>query len=321
MEFYKKRDFGALISDSFAFFKENGKNYFKNYFLITGPLLILYVVLAIFGFREIFMQLFSSNINGEAYLFQEYFQQNITMLVLSGTGIAILGLIVMVLVYAFPVFYIKRLNTTGNKNIKSDEVLQDFKVNSGKLVKLVIGLLFIVTPIGFILFMFSYILMLLIIGFFLMILLIPSLVNAVNFLIFDYLTSDRRFFDSLSYAFRSQFSYQNNRDGSPFWKYWGSTIVTMIINYAVMFIFSMVPMIIFYSSLLTVPQDGKMERNPFEGTMGIILFVFYGLYMLASMIMMNLTLVNSGLQYYDSRTDLHRNIDIQEIETLGNNEA
>ena len=35
-EFYKRRDFGGLISDSFAFFKIYGKNYFKNYFLING---------------------------------------------------------------------------------------------------------------------------------------------------------------------------------------------------------------------------------------------------------------------------------------------
>ena len=78
---------------------------------------------------------------------------------------------------------------------------------------------------------------------------------------------------------------------------------------------------IFYSVLLTIPQNGKMEQNPLEGTMGVIIFIFYGLYILVTMFMMNLTLVNSGLQYYDSRTDLHRNVDLQEIETLGKNEA
>lgn len=38
MQFYKKRDFGALISDTFTFFKENGKNYFKNYILLNGQI-------------------------------------------------------------------------------------------------------------------------------------------------------------------------------------------------------------------------------------------------------------------------------------------
>ena len=33
MEFYKKRDFGTFISDSFNFFKVYGKNYLKNYIL------------------------------------------------------------------------------------------------------------------------------------------------------------------------------------------------------------------------------------------------------------------------------------------------
>jgi hypothetical protein len=60
-QFYKKRDFGTLISDTFLFFKENGKNYFKNYILINGLLLILLVVIIAFGYHELFGQIFGGN--------------------------------------------------------------------------------------------------------------------------------------------------------------------------------------------------------------------------------------------------------------------
>ena len=71
-EFYKRRDFGGLISDSFAFFKIYGKNYFKNYFLINGLILILMMVLAVVGYREFFSQMFGSNMEGQSRYFEEY---------------------------------------------------------------------------------------------------------------------------------------------------------------------------------------------------------------------------------------------------------
>lgn len=58
MQFYKKRDFGALVSDTLNFFKLYGKNYFKNYLTLNGGIIILLVVVIVIGFGDFFKQAF-----------------------------------------------------------------------------------------------------------------------------------------------------------------------------------------------------------------------------------------------------------------------
>ncbi|MBK1894259.1 DUF4013 domain-containing protein [Chryseobacterium sp. YIM B02567] len=319
MQFYKKRDFGTFIGDSFNFFKLYGKNYFKNYILLNGLLLILMVTIFIFGYRELFSQLFGSNMSGNSYYFQQYFEDNAGMLIVVGLVTFLLFLILMIVNYLYPVFYLKRISR-GEEKIKTDDILSDFKSNAGRIGILCLGMIFIVTPLAFIIIGISYALILIIIGLFIMLLVYPTLFNVVTFLMYDYFNSDRGFFESLSYSIRAQFSYANGREKSPYWKYWGATTIVFLIMYTITTIFTFIPMMFFYSSILTSTPDGSFEQNPFQGTMGILFFVIYGISMLLSFFLSNLMYVNSGLMYYDSRADLHQKVELAEIETIGNNE-
>lgn len=319
MQFYKKRDFGTFISDSFNFFKLYGKNYFKNYILLNGLLLILMVTIFIFGYKELFSQLFGSNMSGNSYYFQQYFEDNVGMLIVVGLLTFLLFLILMIVNYLYPVFYMKRL-ARGEEKIRTDDILSDFKNNAGRIGILCLGMVFIVTPLAFIIAGISYALILIIIGLFIMLLVYPTLFNVVTFLMYDYFNSERGFFESLSYAIRSQFSYKNGREKSPYWKYWGATTIVFLIMYTITTIFTFIPMIFFYSSILTSAPDSNFEQNPFQGTMGILFFVIYGISMLLSFVLSNLLYVNSGLMYYDSRSDLHQKVELAEIETIGINE-
>ncbi|MCX8532052.1 DUF4013 domain-containing protein [Chryseobacterium luquanense] len=319
MQFYKKRDFGALITDSFTFFKLYGKNYFKNYILLNGLLLILMVTIFIFGYRELFMQIFGSNMSGESYYFESYFEDNIGMFIVIGVITFLLFMTMMIVNYLFPVFYLKRL-AQGETKIKTDDIFVDFKKNAGRIGKLLLGLIFIVTPIAIIIIGISYALMLVIIGFFLLLLIFPVVINVINFLMYDYFNSKSGFFESLSYSIRSQFSYANNREGSPFWKYWGATIVILIILYVITTVFTMIPMIFFMLKITTMSPDGNFEQNPFAGSFGILIFVMYGVSTLISFFLSNILYINSGLMYYDSRRDFHQKVELEEIETIGINE-
>lgn len=319
MQFYKKRDFGAFISDTFLFFKENGRNYFKNYLLINGLLLILLVFIFVFGYRELFSQMLGSNTGGQNYYFEAYFQQNSTMLILVSTIVFILFLAVAMVSYSYPILYMKRLSETGNKNIKADEILSDLKNNTGRFVKFFFGLVFIIAPLAMIIFGISFMLIVLLIGFFLLILLGPAMMNVINFLMFDYFHTKKSFFESLSYAVRAQFSYKHGREKSPFWKYWGSTAVIYLMIQMISGVFTFIPLLLVMGGMYTVPQTG-VEDNPFQGTMGVLFFIIYGISILVSFIMINVVFINAGLQYYDSRTDLHRNVDLSEIDTIGTHE-
>lgn len=319
MQFYKKRDFGAFISDSFTFFKLYGKNYFKNYILLNGLLLILMVAIFIFGYRELIMQIFGSNMSGESYYLESYFEDNIGMFVVIGLITFLLFLLMMIVNYLFPVFYLKRL-AEGETKIRTDDILGDFKRNAGKIGKLCLGMIFIVTPLSLILMGISYVMILIVVGIFLIVLVYPALFNVITFLMYDYFNSKRGFFESLSYSIRSQFSYTNGREKSPFWKYWGSTVVISIILYVITTIFTAIPMIFFMLKITTTAPDANFEQNPFAGSLGVMMFVMYGISLLVSFFLSNMLYVNSGLMYYDSRRDFHQKIELEEIETIGINE-
>lgn len=319
MQFYKKRDFGTFISDSFAFFKLYGKNYFKNYILINGLLLILMVVVCIFGYRELFSQIFGSNLGGQSYYFERYFEDNAGMLIVVGILTFLLFLVLMIVNYLYPVFYLKRL-AQGDEKIRTDDILSDFKNNTKRIVILCLGLIFIVTPPAFIVLGISYAMVLIFIGIPIMLFIFPVIMNIVNFLMYDFFNSKRGFFESLSYSIRAQFSYTSGREKSPFWKYWGASIVLLIIMYVISTVFTMIPMIIFFGTMMTTEPDGNFEQNPFSGAMGIMFFVVYGFSILVSLFLSNLMYVNSGLIYYDNRTDLHQKVELAEIETIGVNE-
>ena len=319
MQFYKKRDFGAFISDSFVFFRLYGKNYFKNYILLNGLLLILMVVVFIFGYRELFSQLFGSNLSGNSSYMESYFEDNIGMFIAVGILTFLLFVILMIVNYLYPVFYLKRLSA-GQQKIGTDDILNDFKSNIGRITILCLGMVFIVSPLSLILIGVSYALVLIIIGLPILLFVFPTVFNIVNFLMYDLFNSKRGFFESLSYSIRSQFSYTNGREKSPYWKYWGATLIISIILYFITTIFTMIPMIMFYASIFTSAPDGEFEQNPFTGTMGIMFFVVYGISMLVSFFLSNLLYVNSGFLYYDSRTDLHQQVELAEIDTIGINE-
>lgn len=321
MIFYTKRDFGKLVSDTFMFFKDNWKNYFKNYFLINGLLLILLVLILTFGYRELFAQLFSSNLGGESYYFETYFAENQGMLITVTSLLFIVFLALMIVSYSYPVLYMKRLSETGNKNITADTILGDIKNNSGRFLKLLLGLVFIVFPLALIIMGISYALLLIVIGFFLLLLVTPTVFNVINFLIYDYFHTDKSFFACLRYAVKSQFSYPKKNEKTPFWKYWGSTSVIYFIIQTATSIFTILPLVIYFTTSIIIPQsNGEMQGNPFAGGSAVLLIVIYTLSITTSLIFSNIQFVNAGFMYYDSRVDLHRKIDLSEIDTIGSNE-
>lgn len=321
IEFYKKRDFGELLNATFNFFKIHGKNYFKNYFLINGLLLILLVVIFVIGYREIFMQFLGSNTGGQAYFFEQYFAENQEMLIGTGILVFILFLLTMVVTYSYPVLYMKRISETGNSKITADQMLGDIKQNFGKFILYFLGLLFIIMPLFLVIFGISYVLMFLLIGFVILLFLLPTFANIVNFILYDYFHTDRGFFSSLGYAISSQFSYSQPNEKTPYWKYWGTTIIIYLIINVVVSIFSILPVLILMGVTFTQPDADVNGDSPLSGSLGIAIFMLYGISILASLVLSNLLYVASGFMYYDSRTDLHRSVSLDEISKIGSNEA
>ena len=319
MQFYKKRDFGALISDTFNFVKLYGKNYFKNYFVINGLLIILMAVLVFFGFKNFFSLIFEG-IGGNSASIGRYFLENIMQIIFTFLFIFLVFIMISVVNYSYPVLYLKRLTETGNKNIAVDEIMSDVKKNIGKIFKLFIGFVFIIIPLYLAVYGLSYTVTYRIQGlyFLLFVFLTPVMTNVVNFLIYDYFNRGKGFFSSLSYAIRSQFSYQQYNQKSPFWKYWGTTMILYILQQVVAYALAFILVFIIILSLGLSLNMSSAET--FYITL-VLTVMAYPLIIIISLIMSNFISLCSGFMYYDSRTDLHREMDLTEIDSIGRDEV
>lgn len=313
MQFYKKRDFGALVSDTLNFFKLYGKNYFKNYLTLNGGIIILLVVVIVIGFGDFFKQAFGSNTNGEAYLFQDYFQQNQGLLI----GASVLSIILIILLslisYSFPVLYMKRLAETGNSKVTMNEMIEDMKKNLKKFFIFFIGSVFILTPLFIFAFIISSFLMIILIGFLLILACIPVMVNIINFTLFNMYNTNDVFFSSIGKAFRIQFS-------KDFWKYIGSTFIIYLLINVVTTIFAFIPMMFLYGYILTTVSTTPDAIGSDSSFFMILMAIVYAVSIACTIVLNNLIYVNAGFMYYDSRTDLHRNVTFSEIDTIGSGE-
>lgn len=308
MQFYKKRDFGELISATFDFVKIYGKDYFKKYLLMNGLIILLLLVVIAIGFGEIFTQALSGNLGGQQYYFEEYFDQNSGILILVGVIITIIFVLLSLVSYSFPVLYIKRVSETGAREVSIDQMTSDLKKIVPKFLKFLLGSLLIFVPLIVILMGISGILMFLIIGVFLMILLIPAFINLMNFTFFHYYHTDEGFFSSIGYAFSSVLS-------KSFWKYWGSIAIVYILIQVLTSVFTFIPAVLMAGADLS---GGAVD----ESSWWVILIGvgFYALAIIASLILTNLIYINTAFMYYDSRLDLHRDVQLSEIDSIGKRE-
>ncbi|MGI9526302.1 MAG: hypothetical protein ACR2MS_04215 [Weeksellaceae bacterium] len=305
MQFYKHRSFGELISDTFEFVRQYGKNYFKNYFLMNGAVLLLLLLVVGFGYGELIGQFFGSNLEGQQYYFEQYFSENQGVFITVTVLVFILFILLSMVTYSFPVLYMRRLANHSNERITTQQIVNDLKAVWIKFLIFTICLLVIFMPIAIVLFLISGFLMIILIGFFLLMLLFPVMMNIVNFTLFDYYHSSYGFFKAVRFAIKTQFS--NN-----FFKYWSSVSVVYMIIQIITTIFTMIPMIFVFGGFMVNPMGGE------EGSMMAIIYaVVYGVSIFASFILSNLIYINAGLMYYDAKTEYHKDVQLSEIESLG----
>lgn len=104
--FYKKRDFGMLISDTFVFFRKYAKNFFSNYLLINGALFILIGVIAAFMF-----------------IFYGVYSNNWPLLLLIFAVLGVLSAFLVLFVICFPIAYTQLLEKDADRaSIKAKEL-------------------------------------------------------------------------------------------------------------------------------------------------------------------------------------------------------
>jgi len=307
---YKKRDFSQLVSDTFTFFKLEGKNYFKNYFIINGGLLLVLVVALYFLIKFFFEGTFAAAQTGDNQFFIDSLYSNMGVFIGIGALLSILIIIISIINYTYPVSYLSLL--AEQKEINTNSILEKLKTKIGKSLLFFLFSIFILIPILFIIMGITMLLVMIIIGIPLLLILIPAISSWISLSYYHYISTNSGYTEALGKG------YEMLR--SNFWPIIGSTFVMYIIIQVVVSIITFIPYFFMMGSFFVNPegiQENTTETISFFTLMMSIVMI---LSILFNYTMQNLLLINQGIIYY-SASESEENISInREIDTIGQNE-
>lgn len=309
LELFKRRNFGDYVSDTFHFFKVTGKHYLKNYFTISGILLMVLVVASYFLF-DVFIDfsIKSGNDTENFKYLENYMNNNAIVVVLAAVGLFLFIVLLSMLNYAIPVIYFDLYEKNNGNNFSTKEILNQFKAKFGKILIFFLGTLFFITPFLCILFGILLLLCFIIIGIPLLLFAFPTVFSWITLSFYEYLNNDKGFFHSFGAGFKHV--------RKQYFPIVGSVMVVYIIIQVSMSFFSLVPYIIGIISMVTETQNPTEGGDPYS-TFRIMMVLVLVLTILMSFILNNLLMINQGLVFYSRQEfDENKSAD-QSIDLIG----
>ncbi|KAF2330365.1 hypothetical protein [Flavobacterium ginsenosidimutans] len=311
-ELYKKRQLGDNLGDTFTFFKDFGKNFFKIFFIVNGAFLVLFGIM-IYTLIEVNFEAIKNSGFGNQQLksdLLEHFNNNEALTVLLIFISVLLFLILSLFNYAYPVLYLKMLGT-GKKDFELNDVLSNFFKVLFKLIKFSFGFLFIVFPVLLIALIIMFLLCFIIIGIPLLIIALPTCFTFLNLWFYSYLTEEKRFFESLKHAI-----YLVKKD---FWNTIGTTFIMMII---MQFVQTAITMFFYFVGLFislayfigNSDSNSTKALEPSPLLIGFITIIVIVLIILGN-IFNNAIIINQGMVYYSLESE--NKLESESIDLIG----
>ena len=312
-QLFKKRDFSANISDTITFFKTFGKHYFKNYFTINGIFLLLLVILLYFigkVYMEFIFSMSANQKNPSDYL-STYFNDNVPIFILIFVVFIFLTVFLSIINLAYPVIYLQFLEENGEANFGLSEIIKALKANASKLIVFFFGLLFIITPILFIVFALNLLLCFIIIGIPLLFVTMPAAMSWISLSFHDYLNNDIGFFEALGNGF--SLLKQN------FWPIVGTTLAVLIILQVVQGIITMIPYVIGLVFVFASTSGGDFANGGDNSlsSLAIVFSIILVFSVLLGYTFNNIIFINQGLIYYSLREENEQNTTKSQIDLIG----
>lgn len=297
---YRLRDFSALINDSFSFFKFHGKNYFKNYFIINGGILVVIALLTYLTTNVIFTSIGDLNSPGAQEMLLDYFDNNLWYFIGVGGVIFLLLMILSLLNYSYPVLYLKTLQNNQKPTVK--DILTLLKSKAGKIILFPIASLISFIPLFTIIALISAFFIMTIIGIPVACIIIAAMGSWMMLSFYDNITTDNGFFTSFSKGI----TMLTNR----FWQNVGVTIIIAIVVFCTNLFFSMIPKLLGIFTLLT-------ETTDISSVSVIIAIISTIISVFVSYLLTNLTVISQGMIYYSYEESVHNNSLDSEIDLIG----
>ena len=308
-QLYKVRNFSELFNDTFAFFRAEGKNYFKNYIIINGVLLLILVVLGFVVGRFFFENMLSAITSGNAGALYNGFAENAGFFIGVGIIALVLFLLVTIVNYSYPVIYLSLFDKI--KSPTAEQVFTAMKARLGRII--VFALLSLVTffPLIMIVGLLSVVLVFLIITIPLIFIVIGAFTCWMYLTFYDYLSTDNGYFTSMGNGWDMLMK--------NFWGHSGATVIFYIIVYVLQFIISMVTSAISSIFMATNVDNQPYVENQVETftIVGIIMFIMFAVSMIFTYVLGNLVIISQGMIYYSCKEQQENRSLETEIDLIG----
>ncbi|MFV0471656.1 MAG: hypothetical protein ACK5L7_06435 [Paludibacteraceae bacterium] len=298
---YKKRDFGTYISDTSDFFKKFWKNYFKNFVVINGAMMLILCLIYYFIFKDTF----SSTFSGRGITPQFLYDENIGIFIVLISVAMLVAVVFSLFLIAFPIAYLQLIDKTDRDNFTSSEIFNQIKPLLGRIFLFGLISLLILVPIALVTAAVASALILIIIG-------IPILVISMGILmvwymqsLFVYLNEDKGYFEALKAGWQILFG--------RFWPIVGSTLIITLAVYILSTIVTFIP------SMMTIGSIFSTGTEPDISKVMPAMSIVYVLNILLSYLLYNLIYVNQGLIYYGSKEETEHISAFSEIDNIGKN--
>jgi hypothetical protein len=302
-QLYKKRDFSTYIGDTIQFLKQFGKNFFRNYLVINGALLLVWCVVYYFLFKESIGNIFTQQKAVNPWLM---YNNNLGLLISFGAIFMIVMIVFSIFTIAYPMVYIKLVDNTDRDTFTSSEVFTEIKDYAGRILLFGVISLFTLIPFLVIVIALGIALSFILIGIPILLLSIPTIMAWAMQSIYVYLEEETGYFEALGRGWKITFS-----------NYWGIIGSTMALLVCVSILGSTVSMI---PSIMTLSSMISTGGHPSPVAMTPLMIIIYIVGMIISYILNNILYVHHGIIYYSSLEASEHYQAYSDIDNIGKDE-
>ncbi len=310
MQLYKNRGFSEFFSDTFSFLKEDGKHFFKHFFIVNGIFILILMVLSYFFMSFYFEGIMSGMENPNALDGPDaFFNENLPLIIIFGSLFAIAVLVLGALIFSFTPIYLKLYSERRGPDFHTKEIVSEFRKNLGKIAVFFLVTLLISIPAFAIIIILCFVLFITIVG----ILFIPLLIAFVSLLyqlaFMEYLHTNKGVLQGYGYAW--------TLISKKFWAAVGSVALFYLMIQVIQGIVTLIPYMAGMFSIITDSERMESDLQGVSGTLITLMVIVYLVSFLISLIGNAVLQLNQGMVYYGLKEHTE-NIHTQNvIDTIG----
>ncbi len=298
MQLLRKRTFGDYFNDTFGFIRENGKHYFKNYFILCGIPIAIMILIGFFVATSVYS--LSSFRGGFGQVIENYMHNNLILFIFIAILFSIVAIIFSIIQYTYNPAYLILYQQRGSDFTHKDILRFIFKEKIKKIIIFFLFSMLISIPVYILVGLVALVFLITIVGVFIP---IAGVTLWYSMALMAYLKDDKRVGESFSYAWNLMFH--------KFWKNVGAVAIFMLMVLLINWGFNMIMSL--FSSLATLGSD----NNAGSILAVIILVGTTALTQMVSFFLQVFLQLMQGIVFFSLVEDTENEASIEEIDKIG----